>query len=406
MRQIVIPEKIVSGGNCIAKINGKTVFIPFAIPGEKIEIEITKSERDFDEAKIVSIIEPSFFRVKPFCDFYGPGKCGGCDMQHIDFEHQKKLRSRILKNCFLRNGIEISEDKTEIISASEKNYRAKVQLTNGGFCERKSNNVIFIKNCPIAAKEINNYLENTSLENRPKGRVNIFGDKRITFKNKLVIGANQQEKDFERGKSSKNKTQFKSQFQNETINEKNICELFLCGQKIKFDVNGFFQSNIEVLEKTLNILRESVNGKNLLDMYGGVGTFSAALFDNFKKTTLVEKNKTAVMFAEINLSGKNHQCCALSGKNWIKTNASFVQNADEQFDTAIIDPPRAGIEKEVRSWLCENKIKHLISVSCDPATQARDCAEFVKSGYKISKIYLADFYPQTSNIESMVLLDE
>src|SRR5574344_158024 len=104
---IIITEKMVFGGDCIGKINGKTVFVPFAIPGEKLEIEIVKSFHDYDVGSIVQVIEPSPHRVTPFCPLYG--KCGGCNMQHIDYQYQQTLRASILKDCFAREGIDVPE---------------------------------------------------------------------------------------------------------------------------------------------------------------------------------------------------------------------------------------------------------------------------------------------------------
>ena len=86
----VIAEKMVFGGSCLAKIDNKNVFIPFAVPGEKLEIEITKSYRDYDEAKIVNILEASPKRVQPACPLYQ--KCGGCNLMHIDYEYQTELK--------------------------------------------------------------------------------------------------------------------------------------------------------------------------------------------------------------------------------------------------------------------------------------------------------------------------
>ena len=119
--ETIITDKMVFGGNCIIKNSGKTVFVPFAIPGEKLEIEITSTKKDYDTAKIIKIVEPSPARVNPVCPFYM--KCGGCNMMHISEEVQKKLRSGILKDCFERNGIEVPE--INVISGSSYNYRAR-----------------------------------------------------------------------------------------------------------------------------------------------------------------------------------------------------------------------------------------------------------------------------------------
>ena len=107
---------MVYGGDCIAKIDGKTVFVPYAIPGEKLEVEIIKENRDYSVAKIVNILEPSPNRVEPFCKYYG--LCGGCNMQHISDAHQKELRKSILEDAFFREGVVLPEVK--VISASPR----------------------------------------------------------------------------------------------------------------------------------------------------------------------------------------------------------------------------------------------------------------------------------------------
>ena len=107
------------------------------------------------------------------------------------------------------------------------------------------------------------------------------------------------------------------------------------------------------------------------------------------------------IFAEQNLAGTKHVSYGLSGANFVKTCASSLP----QFDACTIDPPRSGMEKEVREWLCTSKIPLILSLSCDPATHARDCARLISAGYSLKQMYLLDFYPNTSHIESLALLE-
>lgn len=406
----VVPEKMVAGGSCLAKVNGKNVFIMFAIPGEKIEIEITKDFKDYSIAKLVKVLEPSPHRVLPFCPLYG--SCGGCNMQHIDINYQRQLRAELLKDCFKREGIDCPEVK--MVFGSEKNYRSRIQLTDGGFSERSSNNILSVDFCPIATKEINDYLKQTPQEERPRGRVHFFGDKRINSKTnsgfeKLVIADEtkvelwQQKQIGKAKKTAKNKVV--RRFAGTLADSKNTCSVELAGKQIQFDVQGFFQSNMEVLEKTSKILTTNLGGSSVLDFYAGCGTFSVFLADLFKKTVLVEHNRDALVHAEANLLGKPHETYGLSGKNWVLSNAPSILEKDGAFDAVVIDPPRSGMEKEVCKWLCKNKTAQIRSVSCDPSTQARDSSYLIKSGYKLTHLYLLDFYPQTSHIESLAFFE-
>ncbi|MBB5225224.1 23S rRNA (uracil(1939)-C(5))-methyltransferase RlmD [Treponema ruminis] len=408
MSHIIHTEKMVAGGDCLAHINGKNVFVPFALPDEELEVEITKSFRDYDTAKITRILKSSPHRVEPFCPLYGT--CGGCNLQHIDSEYQVELRKSILRECFEREGIQCPE--IEIISGSDKNYRSRIQLTNGSFNKKASNELVNLENCPIATEEINTYLKNTAQNERANGRVHLFGDQRISSDSKVIIAEERERVSREikvQGASSKRKEKLRLQanrhFAGTTLNQNNRCEINLLGKKIAFDVQGFFQSNLEVLEKTIEAVTRNMGGRNVLDMYSGCGTFSVFLADLFDKVCMVEHNRDAIVFAEENLRGKNHESFGLSGENWIKfSSEKYIENNGE-FESVVIDPPRSGMEKEVCKWLCRSKIPQIRSVSCNPSTHARDASFLVKAGYHLSKLYLLDFYPHTAHIESLACFE-
>ncbi len=404
--ETIITDKMTFGGNCLAKIGGKAVFVPFAIPGEKLEVEIIQEKRDYSYAKIVDIVEASSFRVKPVCPLYE--KCGGCNMMHIEPEFQQKLRKEILKDCMERNGIHLETDSIEVISGSNLNYRCRFQLNDGGFCERNSNRIIFVENCACAVPEINKWLSDNGISSRPKGRCHIFGAENVicedgTEDGKVFVSP-EEEKNFtdysSLKKKNKNIRQVKKRYSGTTISEKDTVKIKILDKEISFDVKGFFQSNISVLEKSIKAICGGLAGNSVLDMYSGCGTFSVFLAEHFKDLTLVEHNRDALVFAEKNLMGIKHQSIGLSGAKW----AEFNKNA--YFDAVVIDPPRSGMEKEVLEWLCRSEVPQIRSVSCDPATHSRDLATLIKAGYVLKNLYLLDFYPNTSHIESLAVLEK
>lgn len=398
----IIAEKIVFGGNSLAKIDGKNVFVPFAIPGETLEVQITKNYKDYDVAEITSIISPSKHRVEPPCKYYK--KCGGCNMLHIDYDFQKKLRTQILSDLFLQQGIDV-QNQIEIISGQNYNYRCRFQLNNGGLSERSSNNIIPIEQCFCAEKKINEYLQNTSFDKRPKGRIPLFGSE-FSENNVMIYQEKQsfQEKNTSYIKNGrKQKIKKNVHFAGTVYSPENSITVMLNGKNISFDVRGFFQSNLFVFEKVLNLIVQNLEGgKNILDMYAGCGSISAFLSDLYENVVLVEHNRDALVYAEQNLIGKKHTSFGMSGASWIKNCVSTCQ----PFDACVIDPPRSGMEKEVCDYLCNSNIKKIISLSCDPSTHARDCKKLIEAGYKIKKIYLLDFYPNTSHIESLVVFQK
>ena len=401
----IITDKMVFGGKCLGKINGKNVFVPYTIPGEKIEINITEENKDYDNAEAVSIIESSPHRIIPPCHYYG--KCGGCNMMHIEPSYQKELRKNILSDIFRQNGIDIS-DKIQIVDGPDFNYRCRFQLNDGGLSQRKSNVVIKVEECLCAENKVNEYLKNTAEDpdSRPRGRSHLFGSSFSTEDLKIAVEEpirNPKTKITGGGqKNKKLKVKENRYFAGTLASPENTMSVQLGGHKLSFDVRGFFQSNLFVFEKVCRLITDLLpGGKNILDMYSGCGSISTFLTEKYENVVLVEHNRDALVFAEQNLAGKKHVSYGLSGANFVKNCAAGLP----QFDACTIDPPRSGMEKEVCEWLCKSKIPLILSLSCDPATHARDCARLIAAGYNLKQTYLLDFYPNTSHIESLCVLE-
>lgn len=397
-------EKMVPGGDCLCRINGKNVFVPGAIPGECADIEIVSSHGDYDRARIVQVREPSPHRTEPFCPFYGI--CGGCTMQHIDASEQRKLRAQMLEESFERAGIRCPE--IEVVFGRETAYRGRIQLTDGGFNEKESNRIVPIDTCPVATDEINRWLSKTPPAGRPSGRVPVFGDPRVlNAPGKCIVAAQDAhgrngapliQGGAGSGRNGKLRLRKNTRFSGTVPSDRNRCEVSILGKKVAFDVRGFFQSNLAVLEKMIAELCRDIGGTSLLDMYAGCGTFSVFLSDFFDRTVLVEHNRDAVVFAEENLAGTPHESYGVSGSKWTELHSG------SPFDAVVIDPPRSGMEKDVRRWLCSARIPQVRSVSCNPSTHARDIADLLRAGYILEKVYLLDFYPNTAHIESLAVL--
>lgn len=379
-------EKIVAGGKCIGHMNGKTVFISGILPGETAEIKITKSLRDYDEAEAVKLLEISPGRIHPPCP--NAGICGGCSLIMADSRFQQEIRTGILKDllerfrCNYTNGI-------EIIPSAPFEYRSRFQFhkTAGGqlgFCAKASNKVIPVKDCPVAVPEIRKMLAEGELKEKAdllpqKDRINVFA-----YRNKKAVES--------------------------SVEKENLFSLSLNGKNVSFDIRSFFQSNIPVFEKTAGTALSGFNlcpenpgkAKNFLDFYSGCGVFSIMAGDVFQKLFLVEENPLSISAAKNNMSNnfpdmKNEAFFfKMKDNEWIKT-----KDAKTEFDGAVIDPPRTGIGKKTLSWLFSAKIRNLRYLSCEPSTFARDAAGLISNGWKLDKVFLCDFYPQTHHIETL-----
>ncbi len=400
----VIAEKMVFGGKCLAKIDNKNVFIPFAVPGEKLEIEITKSFRDYDEAKIVNVLESSPKRLQPACPLYG--RCGGCNMMHIDFAYQTELKKGVLAELMERAGVAVPQ--IQVVSGSPLGYRSRFQLHDGGMEGRGSNDVVPIDSCLVAVPEINEWLKSCPMQDRPQGRGLLFGHKNAQPSLSLALEreARPEPKAYKKMSAKEKKKHGKKRpmgrFEGISQNEQCPVQIELCGKTILFDAQGFFQSNIEVLEKAIPLITQGLSGKNALDLYSGAGTFSVFLADLFENVVMVERNRGALVFAEQNMAGKKHESYGISGADFVKKNAQSLVERIGNFDAAVVDPPRSGMEKEALDWLCNSGIPVVKYLSCNPSTQARDIKRLCDAGYKVTEISLLDFYPQTSHIETLL----
>ena len=156
----------------------------FSMPNETLTVKILQHKKDYDNAEIVKIESKSPYRVEPKCKYYT--SCGGCNMMHIQSDYQKQLKIQMLEDIFLQNKIDI-KGNVLLIDGPDFNYRSRFQLNNGGLSEKKSNTIIPITQCECADEQINEYLKNTKFENRPQGRIQVFGSNNIKNSKKVFL---------------------------------------------------------------------------------------------------------------------------------------------------------------------------------------------------------------------------
>lgn len=371
----VTTEKIVFGGKALARIDGKTVFIPFALPDEELEITVTATRRDYSEAVIKQVITPSPHRIEPPCPYFG--RCGGCNLQMADDAYQQTLRQTMVAELFDRAHI-APERPPVFIAGKAWEYRNRFQFHADkggtiGMHRFASNTVIPVHDCPIAAPALRTVLQQGGLPKLFPRTTKIDKDRYHVFAQDTVYSPACPDA------SARVK---------ETV--------------LNFSVFGFFQSNIAVLEKLIEPVAALPPCTRILDFYAGVGTFSAFLTDKASELHLVEHNERALLTAQQNLdriiTEKNSHCrCffhTVSDADWPDIPASQLT-----YDAAVIDPPRQGIHERVITYLGHAKIPRIHYVSCDPATFVRDTKKLTALGYSFIEYRLFDFYPQTHHCE-------
>ncbi len=405
----VLIESLSYGGAGIGTIDGKKIFVKKAVPGDLVEIEITKDKKTFSEAVIKNIIKPSVHRVKPLCEYFD--ECGGCQWQNVEYETQLKEKEQILKDSLERIG-RLPEMEIEPIepSINEYGYRKRVNLAvwksnekfQYGYNKENSKEKVSINKCPIADILINNSLDFLS-ENINKLELNEVSIEKIL----CASGDNNTSTTF----VSQNKiSDFKKisginadEKISSTVNEDNYFEFTVAGCKFHSLPSVFTQANDYINEKIVLYVSsfiESVNPRSVLDLYSGIGNFSLPISKFTKKVDGVEVNGTAVNLARENAKINNITNVYFHNE---RVETSLKRPQQKHYDLVLLDPPRIGAKDVIRR-LIRLKPKHIIYVSCNPTTLARDLKELDTAGYKAIKIKPFDMFPQTFHIETVVVL--
>jgi len=386
-------EKITPGGDALGRLEGKPVFTEMGAPQETVVCRITEERNTWAKAELLEIVEPSRSRVDAVCSFYG--KCGGCNLQHIDYDAQIASKISILNETLLKVG-GITLPGIEVFTSPPYAYRNRMQFhclrqaaksehdLKFGLMGRRGSQVIAVSDCPVAVPEIRDLIQKSSNTNTK----DTDGGQRIILpveKDRFTVFA----KD--------------DVFLNEGGQQRGKVKLL--DKEILADANVFFQSNCLMLEKLILELQKAAQCADrslpMADLYSGVGTFALFLGGMFPKIILAEENKTAVSLARENLRGINAEFFALRDTDWQKA----VLRGAGTYGFAVVDPPRAGLAPKLTAALTQNGPAVLAYVSCDPSALARDAKILVKGGYKLKDLKFFDFYPQTAHIESLAIFE-
>ena len=378
-------EQIAAGGAGLARSEGKVIFIELTAPGDKVRFSIKEEHKNWAAGELIEILEPSPLREEPVCPFYG--RCGGCSLQHLNYEAQIDAKNAILRDAFKRIG-SIDPPEIHIHRSGPFEYRNRVQFhkideNSAGLCfkERKSSRLVNITDCPVTDRGIREALKESKLN--PGGR------KRFTVYSRLNTFL--YEGGVERGKVS------------------------ILGKDLTMDAGVFFQSNAVMLEQLLGDLVRAASAADkslpMADVYCGVGTFASFLGTEFNGTDLIEENKTALDLARENVRGKKVTYYSLTDTDWVKAmknnttkhQTTGTEMPKNNYGFMVLDPPREGLSRPLCEWLAHNGPELAAYVSCDSATLARDARILLKGGYTLKELDLYDFYPQTAHMESLAV---
>lgn len=427
-------------GEGIAKINGYTTFIKGALKGEKVNIKITKVNKDFGFARLMKVIKPSDAREEPICEVFS--RCGGCDLQHLKYEEQMAFKTDMVKNA-LRKQLGFVPDVEDIIGMVRPyNYRNKAQypVSNGkmGFYAGRTHALIENKKCYIQ-NELVDKLAKDTFDVTQKYGVSTYDENsgsgllrhivtRIgvnTNEMMLILVTNGETLTNEKeivDEITKMYPNVKSIIQNinktsgnvilgekcKTLYGNDFIEDELEGYKFKISALSFYQVNplqTAVLYNVAKEFAELTGEENAFDLYCGIGTISIFIANDVKNVFGVEVVTEAIENAKENAKLNNIE------------NAEFICGEAEEVipqkysegkvaDVVFLDPPRKGCDIKLLETLKEMKSKKIVYISCNPATLARDLKYLTDNGYEIKKVQPVDMFPQTSHVESVAVLSQ
>lgn len=377
-------------GAGIGRVGTWVVSVQTALPGERVRARVYKNHKNYSEADLVEIIEPSPDRVNPKCPLFHD--CGGCQYQNLRYGAQLEWKRKQVGDLMRRIGkIPFPVEPTHP-SPLQYGYRSKLTPHYGrprggrmpiGFVRRgRRSELVDVPQCPIASDSINRAL---SAER----------EKLLEISGTLRRGGTILLRDSEGGVCTDN---------NAVVSQK------IGGARYKFCAGEFFQNNPAVLPDLVGyVLGEASDSgsiKNLVDAYCGAGVFAVAASPVFERVAAVEISKKAVQCAVENAAENRAENC-----EFIPGSAETVfKEAGEKFEgetaSVIIDPPRSGCDRPFIEQLCAFSPKRIVYVSCAPDTQARDIAALVERGYALKRLQPFDMFPQTRHIENVATLEK
>ncbi len=431
-------EKLIYGGDGLGRLpadekgRGKAAFVPFTLPGEKVEAQVTDEKPGFVRASTTRLVEASPLRIEAACPYFQ--RCGGCHYQHTAYEEQLKIKEDILQENLRRLAKMESAPEIKVHASPPWNYRNRTRLQvrvdsgfSFGYFKALSHELLPAEQCPISSPLLNRAID--ALWRLGRGRqvpqavreVELFAnDDDSQLQVELYIDPRQEAGKLEpqafaellRGALPEVSTIYMFA---QTVAQARGAQGHITQEPLWTDRSGefryrtkagalrvtggsFFQVNRFLVEELTGIVTGGRSGEIALDLYAGVGLFSLALASSFRHIVAVESSQGSAADLKYN-SPRNVKAVRSTVDAYLAGQGTKVRP-----DYVVVDPPRAGLGDRVARALAKLGAPRVTYVSCDPATLARDLIALTGGGYRVDSLHLIDLFPQTYHIESVVEL--
>jgi 23S rRNA (uracil1939-C5)-methyltransferase len=388
-------EKLVYGGDGLARRDGQVILTPYVLPGERVEVTAEEERAGLLRARLLRVVTPAAERVAAVCPYFA--RCGGCHYQQAGYDVQLAAKRAILIETLARVGKLAAPGEIRLVHGEPWGYRNRAQFhidgTGIGYLEARSHKLCTINQCPIASPRIHEALTIV--------RQMLHDPKWPRFVGSVELFTNETDLQL-----------------NVLETERPVARRFFdwCGEMLGGPVSGaieypaagalyhvshnaFSQVNRFLVDQLVKNALEQAEGENALDLYAGVGLFSLPLARRFAQVTAVESSSAAVR----DLAHNAERAGVTVSTQQMPVDA-FLSSLETTPEFVLADPPRAGLGASVVKELTRLAPPRITIVACDPATLARDLAGLTAAGYQIAGMTLIDLFPQTFHIETVVHL--
>lgn len=457
-------EKLVYGGDGLARLPadehgpGKTVFVPFVLPGEKVEASLSAGGPGFARATLEHVVAASPERAGPECPYFL--RCGGCHYQHIEYQAQLRQKEEILRETLRRIAKFDLQPEITLHAAAPWNYRNRTRMHVEhqpqfalGYFRHNSRALLPVESCPISSGLINQAIAAVWKLGRQDvipetlDGLQFFAnhdDTKILIEayvtggtdakqlqpfaarlhehlspvaGVVVFPASAAEDETRQRAPGPPATAAPRQAQGRpfavagvgaplTTANKGAAQAIgegaltyqAAGMDYRVSAGSFFQTNRYLIDKLVAAVIGNRTGRTALELYAGAGLFTRHLARNFDHVLAVEASPHAFADLRQNVPA-NVKCARMTSEAFLAERAAKLAP-----DLVVLDPPRAGLGEKATTALCRTSASHVTYVSCDPATLARDLRRLLESGYRVEQAHLLDLFPQTYHLETVLHL--
>jgi 23S rRNA (uracil1939-C5)-methyltransferase len=433
-------DKLVYGGDGMARLpadergRGKTVFLPFVIPGERVDATISESRSGFARARLNKVITPSSARVDADCPHFG--RCGGCHYQHISYEAQLQFKAEILRETLRRTAkLELTCDIVPH-GAQPWHYRNRTRMRIEhtpafalGYFRANSHDLLAVESCPISSPLINRGIAAVwKLSRDGEVPVEVHG---VQFfanhddSKMLVEGYVRPQSDLAAAQKfaetlmteldavagvalfatspveddSRQHAPFTSIHDEEaTVIGDGYLTYEVAGHRYRVSAGSFFQTNRFLIDELVETAIGGAQGVLALDLFCGAGLFTLPFAAKLKEVVAVEASRHAIADLQYNAPA-NVKAVRATTETFLLQQAGRLKP-----DFVLLDPPRAGLGEKASAALARTEAPMVTLVSCDPATLSRDLRPLLDNGFRVQQAHLFDLFPQTAHIETVLQL--